>query len=234
MDSGKVERVEALLRWNHPERGRLLPDEFLPLIASSDLIDRIARWVLQTAIRDCREWEDSGLDIGVSVNLSPHNLRDNQLPDFIAHTLAHAGLAPTRLTIEITESGILEQATLATGTFQRLRAIGVGLSIDDFGTGYSSLMHLKHLPFTELKVDRSFTSEMLVNQHDAAIVRSTIDLGHELGRRIVAEGVETREVLERLRKFGCDLAQGYFISPPLEKSALREWLLDPPVFSPPR
>ena len=95
-------------------------------------------------------------------------------------------------------------------------------------------MHLKHLPFTELKVDRSFTGEMLVNQHDAAIVRSTIDLGHELGRRIVAEGVETREVLERLRKFGCDFAQGYFISPPLEKSALREWLLDPPVFSPPR
>jgi diguanylate cyclase (GGDEF)-like protein/PAS domain S-box-containing protein len=233
MDSGRVERVEALLRWNHPERGRLLPDEFLPLVASSDIIDRIARWVLQTAIRDCREWEDSGLDIGVSVNLSPHNLRDNQLPDFIAQTLAQAGLAPTRLTIEITESGILEQATLATGTFQRLRAIGIGLSIDDFGTGYSSLMHLKHLPFTELKVDRSFTSEMLVNQHDAAIVRSTIDLGHELGRRIVAEGVETREVLERLRKFGCDFAQGYFISPPLEKAALREWLLDPPLFMPP-
>jgi len=233
MASGKVERVEALLRWNHPERGRLLPDEFLPLVASSDVIDRIARWVLQTAIRDCREWEDSGLDIGVSVNLSPHNLRDSQLPDFIAQTLAQAGLTPTRLTIEITESGILEQATLATGSFQRLRAIGIGLSIDDFGTGYSSLMHLKHLPFTELKIDRSFTSEMLVNQHDAAIVRSTIDLGHELGRRIVAEGVETREVLERLRKFGCDFAQGYFISPPLEKSVLRKWLLDAPGFLPP-
>jgi diguanylate cyclase (GGDEF)-like protein/PAS domain S-box-containing protein len=230
--SGKVARVEALLRWNHPERGRLLPDEFLPLVAQSELIDRIAHWVLRTAIRDCREWEDSGLDIGVSVNLSPHNLRDHQLPDFIAQMLAAAGLAPSRLTIEITESGILEQSTLATGTFQRLRAIGIGLSIDDFGTGYSSLMHLKHLPFTELKVDRSFTSEMLANEHDAAIVRSTIDLGHELGRSIVAEGVETRDVLERLRKYGCDCVQGYFISPPLEKAALREWLLDPPLFTP--
>jgi diguanylate cyclase (GGDEF)-like protein/PAS domain S-box-containing protein len=231
MASGRVARVEALLRWNHPDRGRLFPDEFLPLIAQNELIDRIARWVLQTAIRDCREWADAGLDIGVSVNLSPHNLRDPQLPDFIAQVLAATGVAPQRLTIEITESGILEQATLATGTFQRLRAIGVGLSIDDFGTGYSSLMHLKHLPFTELKVDRSFTSEMLVNEHDAAIVRSTIDLGHELGRTIVAEGVETRDVLERLRKYRCDFVQGYFISPPLEKTALRAWLLDTPVFS---
>jgi EAL domain-containing protein (putative c-di-GMP-specific phosphodiesterase class I) len=233
MASGRVARVEALLRWNHPDRGRLFPDEFLPLIAQNELIDRVARWVLQTAIHDCREWADAGLEFGVSVNLSPHNLRDSQLPDFIAHQLARAGLAPSRLTIEITESGILEQATLATGTFQRLRDIGVGLSIDDFGTGYSSLMHLKHLPFTELKVDRSFTSEMLTNEHDAAIVRSTIDLGHELGRSIVAEGVETREVLERLRRYRCDFVQGYFISPPLEKAALREWLVDPPVFTPP-
>ncbi|TLY50564.1 MAG: EAL domain-containing protein [Gammaproteobacteria bacterium] len=221
--SGRVARVEALLRWNHPDRGRLLPDEFLPLVAQNELIDRIARWVLQTAIRDCREWADAGLDIGVSVNLSPHNLRDSRLPEFIAHTLADAGLSPSRLTIEITESGILEQATLGAGSFQRLRDIGIGLSIDDFGTGYSSLMHLKHLPFTELKVD----------EHDAAIVRSTINLGHELGRSIVAEGVETRDVLERLRKYGCDFVQGYYISPPLEKAALRDWLLDPPIFSPP-
>jgi len=230
--SGRVARAEALLRWNHPDRGLLLPDEFLPLVAQNELIDRLARWVLQTAIRDCREWMDAGHDIGVSVNLSPHNLRDSRLPQFIAHTLAAAGLPPSSLTIEITESGILEQATLAAGSFQQLRDIGVGLSIDDFGTGYSSLMHLKHLPFTELKVDRAFTNEMLVNKHDAAIVRSTIDLGHELGRSIVAEGVETRDVLECLRKYRCDFVQGYFISPPLEKSALREWLLDPPVFSP--
>ena len=227
--SGEVVRVEALLRWKHPDRGLLLPDEFLPLVESSEVIDRIAHWVLRTAIRDCRAWQQSGIGIGVSVNLSPHNLRDGQLPQHIERTLAEAGLDADKLTIEITESGILGDTLFAAGIFQRLRAIGVGLSIDDFGTGYSSLVHLKHLPFTELKVDRSFTSEMLLNEHDAAIVRSTIDLGHELGRRIVAEGVESREVLEQLRHFRCDYAQGYFISPPLEKSLLREWLLDPPA-----
>jgi diguanylate cyclase (GGDEF)-like protein/PAS domain S-box-containing protein len=229
--TGKVARVEALVRWNHPERGRMLPDEFLPLVAASDVIDRIARWVLRTAIRDCDEWTACGIDIGVSVNLSPHNLRDTDLPEFISQTLAEAGLDPARLTIEMTESGVLEQAVLEAGIFERLRAIGIGLSIDDFGTGYSSLTHLKHLPFTELKVDRSFTSEMLSNEHDAAIVRSTIHLGHELGRDIVAEGVESREVLDQLRKYGCDFAQGYFISPPLQKNALRQWLLDPPVYT---
>ncbi|HEX7965504.1 MAG TPA: EAL domain-containing protein [Gammaproteobacteria bacterium] len=228
---GKPVRVEALLRWQHQDGRLLLPDEFLPLAESGDLMDKISRWVLAAAIRDCREWHDAGLDVGVSVNLSPGNLRDQKLPDFIAEMLAQNGLAPAQLTIEITEKGILGDAVLAAGVFQRMRAIGVGLSIDDFGTGYSSLVHLKHLPFTELKVDRLFTTEMLVNEHDSAIVRSTIDLGHELGRSIVAEGVESREVLERLRSYRCDFAQGYFISPPLEKAALREWLLDPPAFA---
>ena len=228
--TGKAVRVEALLRWNHPGRGRLLPDEFLPLVESGEVIDRITRWVLRTAIRDCREWQDSGLAIGVAVNLAPHNLRDGQLPGFVAQALAECELAPQLLTLEITERGILGDAQLATGIFQQLRSIGVGLSIDDFGTGFSSLTHLKYLPFTELKVDRSFIGELLVNEHDAAIVRSTIDLGHELGRSIVAEGVESREVLERLRRLGCDFAQGYFICMPLEKHELREWLLDPPSF----
>jgi diguanylate cyclase (GGDEF)-like protein/PAS domain S-box-containing protein len=228
--TGRVARVEALLRWNRPDGSRLLPDEFLPLVESSDVIDRISRWVLGRAIRDCRAWHDANFDIGVSVNLSPHNLRDSQLPEFIFKTLTENGLAPENLTIEITESGILSDALLAAGTFQRLRDIGIGLSIDDFGTGYSSLIHLKHLPFTELKVDRTFTNDMLSNEHDAAIVRSTVHLGHELGRSIVAEGVESREVLERLREFGCDFAQGYHISPALETNALYEWLQDPPVF----
>lgn len=229
--TGKAIRVEALLRWNRPDGSRLLPDEFLPLVESSETNDRILRWVLGRAIRDCREWQDAGLSAGVSVNLSPHNLRDRQLADVVVNTLREHGLAAQHLTIEITESGILGDAALATGTCQRLRDVGVGLSIDDFGTGYSSLVHLKHLPFTELKIDRSFTNDMLTNEHDAAIVRSIIELGHQLGRAIVAEGVESKEVLERLRRYGCDLAQGYFISRPLEKKALRQWLLDPPVLS---
>ncbi len=230
LTTGRVARVEALLRWNRPDGSLLLPEEFLPLVETTDVIDRIARWVLSRAIRDCRAWHDSSIGIGVSVNLSPHNLQDRQLPEFILQTLEENGVPAEQLTIEITESGILSEALLEAGIFQRLRDIGVGLSIDDFGTGYSSLMHLKRLPFTELKVDRTFTNDMLSNEHDAAIVRSTVHLGHELGRSIVAEGVETREVLERLREFGCDFAQGYYISPALEKNALYEWLQDPPVF----
>ena len=229
--SGRAVRVEALLRWNRADGTQLLPDEFLPLVAASETIDRISRWVLDKAIGDCRQWHDLGLEVGVSVNLSVYNLRDRQLPAFIETTLRQRGIAPRQLTIEITESGILNEAVMAAGTFQALREIGVGLSIDDFGTGYSSLVHLKHLPFTELKIDRTFTDEMLTNEEDAAIVRSTIDLGHELGRSIVAEGVESQEVLDQLRRYGCDCAQGYFISRPLEKSALLDWLLRPPVFS---
>jgi len=229
--SGKVVRVEALLRWNRADGSQLLPDEFLPLVAASETIDRIARWVLERATRDCCEWQDVGPNVGVSVNFSPHNLRDERLAADVAASLARHRLRPQQLTIEITESGILGDAVLATGTFQALREIGVGLSIDDFGTGYSSLVHLKHLPFTELKIDRTFTNELLANEHDAAIVRTTVELGHELGRVIVAEGVESQQVLDRLRRYGCDLAQGYFISRPLDKAALREWLRDPPVFS---
>lgn len=228
ISTGRVARVEALLRWNRADGSYLLPDEFLPLAETSDVMDRIARWVLQTAIRDCCGWREAGSAAGVAVNLSPHNLRDKQLPEFIAEMLAEHGLPPQELTLEITESGVLGEALLAAGIFQRLRAIGVGLSIDDFGTGYSSLVHLKHLPFTELKIDRSFTKEMLSNEHDAAIVRSTIALGHELHRSIVAEGVETPEVLEQLSRYRCDFAQGYLISRPLEKNALREWLQRPP------
>ncbi|HEX6930450.1 MAG TPA: EAL domain-containing protein, partial [Gammaproteobacteria bacterium] len=227
---GRVTCVEALLRWKHPDGRQLLPDEFLPLAEASDLIDRITCQVLRSAMRDCRDWQDAGHAIGVSVNLSPRNLRNEKLPAIVTEMLDEYGVPAALLTLEITESGVLGEAVLSAGVFERLREIGVGISIDDFGTGYSSLMHLKQLPFTELKIDRSFTREMLLNDHDAAIVRSTIDLGHELGRTIVAEGVEDRGVLDRLREFRCDYAQGNYISPPLEKSALHEWLLAPPLF----
>jgi diguanylate cyclase (GGDEF)-like protein/PAS domain S-box-containing protein len=223
--TGRVVKVEALLRWRRGGGNLLMPGDFLPLVEASEVNDRIARWVIETAIRDCHESGGAEMGVGMSVNISPHNLRDAELPKVLAELLQRYSYPPGNFTIEITESGILSEVVLAAGVFQRLRDIGVGLSIDDFGTGYSSLMHLKHLPFTELKVDRSFTHDMLVNLHDAAIVRSTIDLGHELGRTIVAEGVETRETLERLRQYRCDYAQGYFISPPLDKVAMREWMV---------
>lgn len=208
-----------------------MPDEFLPLAEGSDLIDRISHWVLQAAIRDCRGWRQAGMDIGVSVNLSPRNLRDAALPGMIDDWLREADVPATMLTLEITESGILDETVIGAGVFERLRDVGVGISIDDFGTGYSSLVHVKQLPFTELKVDRTFIRDLLTDEHDAAIVRSTIDLGHELGRSIVAEGVEEKAVLKRLEEFGCNYAQGYYISLPLEKSALLDWLRSPPLLT---
>jgi len=224
---GRRVRLEALLRWNRAGGVQVLPGEFLPLVETSDMIDRIFRWVLDAAVRECCAWRRAGSDVGVSINVATHNLRDVHLPDHVARALTDHGLAPQQLTIEITESGIMGDATHAAAVCRRLRDIGVGLSIDDFGTGYSSLVHLKHLPFTEIKIDRSFTRDMLVNEHDAAIVRSIIDLGHQLDRVIVAEGVESQAVLDRLRDYGCDLAQGYFISRPLAGEALHAWLRQP-------
>jgi len=221
---GRVARVEALLRWRRDDGTLLPPGEFLPLIEQTELMDRVTRWVIDAAVRDCRVWREAGLELGVSVNLAPRNLRDPELPAAVARALTKHGLPASALTLEVTESGVLGDATLAAEVCRALRETGVGLSVDDFGTGYSSLMHLKHLPFTELKVDRAFTAGMIANPHDAAIVRSIIDLGHELGRTIVAEGVESAEVLERLRAQGCDLVQGFHISRPLDEYALRAWL----------
>ena len=221
---GSVVRVEALLRWRRDDGVLLPPCEFLPLIESSELMDRITRLVIDAALRDCSSWRGAGLTPGVSVNLAPRNLRDPGLPAAVAQALIRYGLPAEALMLEVTESGVFGDAALASEVCGALRETGVGLSVDDFGTGYSSLMHLKHLPFTELKVDRAFTAGMISNEHDAAIVRSVIDLGHELGRTIVAEGVESQEVLDRLREKGCDLVQGFHISRPLPEPELREWL----------
>jgi diguanylate cyclase (GGDEF)-like protein len=221
---GSVVRVEALLRWRREDGVLLQPRDFLPLVESSELMDRVARWVIDAAVRTCSAWHAAGLSPGVSVNLAPRNLRDAALPAAVSQTLVRHGLPAGALTLEVTESGVFGDATLASEVCAALRATGVGLSVDDFGTGYSSLMHLKHLPFTELKIDRSFTAGVISNEHDAAIVRSIIDLGHELGRTIVAEGVESQEVLDRLRAKGCDIVQGFHIAPPLAEAELREWL----------
>jgi EAL domain-containing protein (putative c-di-GMP-specific phosphodiesterase class I) len=187
-------------------------------------MDRITRFVIDAAVRDCSAWRRAGLGPGVAVNLASRNLRDPGLPASVAQALVRHGLPAEALMLEVTESGVFGDATLAAEVCGALRETGVGLSVDDFGTGYSSLMHLKHLPFTELKIDRAFTAGMITNEHDAAIVRSVIDLGHELGRKIVAEGVESEAVLDRLRAKGCDLVQGFHISRPLAEPELREWL----------
>ena len=221
---GAVLRAEALLRFRRDDGALLLPPDFLSLVESGEIMDRMTRFVIDAAVHDCSAWRAAGFTPGVSVNLAPRNLRDPGLPAAVGQALERHGLPASALTLEVTESGVLGDATQAAGVCSALRALGVGLSVDDFGTGYSSLMHLKHLPFTELKVDRSFTAGMIRNEHDAAIVRSIIDLGHELGRTIVAEGVESQEVFERLRAQGCDAVQGFHISPALPEPELREWL----------
>lgn len=222
--SGEPVAVEGLLRWNHADGRRLLPDEFLPLAESSDLIERITHWVLNAALRDCRSCRDMGIGLGVSVNVAPRSLRTETFPDLIKSLLAEYSMPPEKLTLEITESSILVDTERVISTLKQLRDVGVGISIDDFGTGYSSFTHLRRLPVTEIKIDRSFLRELLTNRHDAAIVRSTIELGHALDCTVVAEGVESRAVLERLQEYGCERAQGYYISAAQEKSALRAWL----------
>jgi len=219
-----VVRIEALLRWQREDGALVPPGEFLPLIEASEVMDRITRSVIVAALRDCRIWRDAGFEAGVAVNLAPRNLRDAALPATVAAALQKHALPAAALTLEVNESGVFGDARQASEVCRALREMGVGLSVDDFGTGYSSLMHLKHLPFTELKVDRAFTAGVIHNEHDAAIVRSIIDLGHELGRTIVAEGVESQEVFDHLKARGCDAVQGFHITPALALSGLLEWL----------
>jgi EAL domain-containing protein (putative c-di-GMP-specific phosphodiesterase class I) len=181
--------------------------------------------VLEAALRQCRVWRDLGLDVSVGVNLFNRDLLDGGLADEVGRLLAQTGVEPSRLELEITEDTIMIDPARTTVILEQLGARGVALAIDDFGTGYSSLNHLKRLPVDVIKIDRSFVSRVEVDGDDAIIVRSTIELGHNLGLVVVAEGVETAETLARLGELGCDHAQGYHMSPPVPAEELTEWLL---------
>ncbi|HXA43754.1 MAG TPA: EAL domain-containing protein [Candidatus Solibacter sp.] len=224
--TGRIYGVEALVRWNHPERGHLSPDQFVPLAEQSDLMTALARWVMEESLDQLQKWRAMGLDLKMAINLSAGNLHEVSLPDDITELLAHRGLPADCLMVEITESAIM--AAQADKTVRRLSEMGVGVSIDDFGTGYSSLSYLKTLPVDEIKIDRSFVRDMAIDSDDAAIVQPTIDLGHNLHIFVVAEGVEDDATLKMLRMLGCDYAQGYFISPPLPPAELEEWLRTSP------
>ena len=223
--SGAVDGVEALVRWNHPERGLIPPNDFIPLAEKTGLIDRLTVYVMDAALRQCAEWRNLGLDLAVAVNLSARNIGDPQLPDTVAGLLSDHGIDPSRLVLELTESTLMEDPEGAKAVLARLHAMGVGLAIDDFGTGYSSLSYLSELPVTELKIDRSFVMSMATSDGDAFIVRSTIDLGRNLGLRVVAEGVETESVWNRLGELGCDVGQGYYLSRPVPATELTRWLV---------
>jgi diguanylate cyclase (GGDEF)-like protein/PAS domain S-box-containing protein len=221
---GQVRSVEALVRWQHPVRGLVPPDDFIPLVQQTGLIKPLTRYVIDAALRQAREWNTQGWDLSVAVNLSTRNLLDVEFPDQVAQLLERHGVSADRLELEITESTMLEDPPRTRVILERLSEMGIRLSIDDFGTGYSSLAYLKRLPVDEIKIDRSFVMNMDEDEDDATIVRSTIDLGRNLGLEVVAEGVESGPIWDRLTALGCTVAQGYYLSRPLPADELTPWL----------
>jgi EAL domain-containing protein (putative c-di-GMP-specific phosphodiesterase class I) len=226
--SSAVGAVEALLRWDHPVRGFVSPGEFIPFAEHTGYIKILTRWVLNESIRQCGDWYARGMPLRVSVNISARDLMNRELPDLIAQMLQSHGVPPDLLCVEITESGFMEDPAHAQRVLDRLHALGIHLSIDDYGTGYSSLSYIVQLPVDELKIDRSFVMRMTSDHTTSTIVRSTIELGHNLGLKVVAEGVEDEAGLKLLKQLGCDQAQGYFMSPPLPVDRLEEWLRTSP------
>jgi diguanylate cyclase len=220
----EVSEVEALLRWNHPVRGFVPPNEFIPFAEQTGYIKDLTQWVLQAAIRQCGEWIRQGMALRISVNISPPDLLNRDLPAIIAKLLAAHQVPAELLCLEITESGFMEDPAQAKRILLQLHEIGVHLSIDDYGTGYSSLSYIAQLPVDELKIDRAFVSSVSTNSVTAAIVRSTIELGHNLGMSVVAEGVEDAACLETLKQLGCDQVQGFLISKALPADAFEAWL----------
>jgi len=221
--TGALADVEALVRWQHGERGLLAPDHFIPLAERTGLIKPLGRWVLEAAVRQSRTWQDLGLEVEVAVNLTTADLQDPDLPHTILELLDRWSVPPQRLRIEITETTLMFDPEHARRVLDRLRNAGIHVSIDDFGTGYSSLAYLKRLPADELQIDKSFVQQIATDPSDAAIVRSVVALGHELGLTVTAEGVEHLVTLNRLRAFGCDKAQGYLLGRPMEPDLFFEF-----------
>jgi diguanylate cyclase (GGDEF)-like protein len=224
LSTDAVTSVEALVRWRHPSRGLLAPAEFLPVAEQTGLIHSLTRYVLDEALRQCKQWRSMGFDFGVAVNLSARSLGSNELAKQVRGLLEQRELPADALTLELTESAIMSDPFRAVVVLSELRRMGVRLSIDDFGTGYSSLAYLKRLPVSEIKIDRSFVSNVAADEDDAAIVLSTIQLAQSLRLDVVAEGVETAATLDALASFGCRLVQGYYLTRPLPADELERWL----------
>ncbi|MDZ7674969.1 MAG: bifunctional diguanylate cyclase/phosphodiesterase [Acidimicrobiales bacterium] len=222
--SGLITGAEALVRWRHPRLGRLVPDQFIPAAEDTGAIDALTLHVLMVAARAGAQWNDRGWDLDVAVNLSARNLTNPRFATEVEAVLASCGLAPSSLTMELTESSVMTEAERALSTLRELDALGIALSIDDFGTGYSSLAHLRRLPVGQIKIDKSFVFDLTTSASDEAIVRSMIELGHNLGLTVVVEGVETVEVRERVRELGTDRLQGYLLSRPMAQADFEHWV----------
>jgi len=221
---GHVTCVEALVRWQHPERGLISPDQFVPLAEQTGLIDDLTCWVLTTALGQLNDWLPQRADLSVAVNISERSLNHLDLPQMVFDALGTTGVAPNRLILEITEAALVGDPERARTILQHLSGAGIGLSLDDFGGGLTNLGHLSELPLNDLKIDRIFVQDMLTAPKNAAIVRSVVELGHNLGLRVVAEGVENQQVLAALLDLGIDAAQGYHFSPPLPAEGIIAWI----------
>ncbi|MBV1916292.1 MAG: EAL domain-containing response regulator [Pseudomonadales bacterium] len=215
--------VEALVRWQHPERGMIYPDMFIPVAEKNGLMGELTASVFSSVLKDSQAWWEEGLTLHQSINISADNISSLGLPEQLMSLLDAHQRAPSSLTLEITESTLMDELVTSLDILTRLRMKGFELSIDDFGTGYSSLSHLHRIPFTELKIDRGFVSDMIEDTEARAITKTCIMLGHELNMKVVAEGIESQAIWDMLVEYGCDYAQGYYIAKPMPAEALLEW-----------
>ncbi|HED16807.1 MAG TPA: EAL domain-containing protein [Gammaproteobacteria bacterium] len=221
-----VTAVEALVRWQHPVHGLLGPDLFIPVAEKHGLIDDLTWIVLEQAMAQCQSWGEQGLTVQIAVNMSSNTLKELDLPERMGDLVQRYGQEPSQLIFEVTETALMQELTKSLDILTRLRMRGFHLSIDDFGTGYSSLVQLHRAPFSEIKIDRSFVMDMDRDKESYAIIETVIVLGHKLGMKVVAEGVETQANLEQLAAMGCDLAQGYHIARPQPGVATTVWLVE--------
>ena len=221
--------VEALIRWSHPEHGPISPADFIPLAEESDVIDDLTSWVADQALAQARIWSDLGFEGSMALNVSARNLNKVQFPDMLAEICARHSFTADRVVVEITETAS-QQILKLLDTLTRLRLKGFRLALDDFGIGFSSMAQLQQLPFSELKIDRSFVGKMVEAEDCLIITRAIINLGHELGLKVVAEGVESAEALERLVQLGCDTAQGYHIGRPTTAAGIQALLRGSAMF----
>ena len=223
MNTSELIGVEALVRWQHPERGLVYPDMFIPVAEKNGLMEQLTSYVLSSVLEDRQKWLTEQLSPHLSINISADNITSLGLPEQLMSLLQSHQCDPSQITLEITESTLMGELVTSLDILTRLRMKGFDLSIDDFGTGYSSLSHLHRIPFTELKIDRGFVMNMVKDEEAQAIAKTCIMLGHELNMKVVAEGIESKEIWDMLLEYGCDYAQGYFIAKPMPSDALLDW-----------
>jgi EAL domain-containing protein (putative c-di-GMP-specific phosphodiesterase class I) len=223
-NAAQVSGVEALVRWQHPVHGLMAPDKFISLAEQTGLIKPLTKWVMKTALRQYEEWYRAGLILSMSINVSAISIQDPEFPDQMAKMLEDFDVPISQIELEITETAVMSEPVRAVECIRKLSALGFQVAIDDFGTGYSSMAYLKELLVAKIKIDKSFVKDMATNHNDAVIVRSTVELGHNLGLKVVAEGVEDQAAWDKLKVLGCDSAQGYYMSRPLPSTDFLDWL----------